>query len=69
VAYSIIEKEGAQILRIDGDGYLFVTPAGHAHSQKLLKSHTNCIVGQYNAKAKVDYIRSDIIATAASIKR
>ena len=67
--HRILVEEGDSVASIDSDGHVYVTPAAHDFSQALISKYSDCVVGQYNAKATPSEIRDDILAWSDEQKR
>lgn len=68
-AHRIIEAEGPQVVSVDSDGQVYVTPLNHRFSQQLLKGYQDCIAGTYTKDATCEDIRDDLVAQWQEQKR
>jgi hypothetical protein len=61
--HRIVLNEGDQVISLDAEGKVYATPPKHAFSQRLMKSYSDCVVGQYKPGASAVHIREDLVAT------
>lgn len=60
-AHRIIELEGPQVVSVDSDGKVYVTPLNHRFSQQLLRGYEDCVAGSYTRSATAEDIRDDLV--------
>lgn len=61
-AHRIIEAEGPQVISVDSDGKVYVTPLHCRFSQQLLRGYQDCVAGSYTSDATCEDIRGDLLA-------